>query len=176
LRALPPLPLSSSSIQSPRHRELWARQVPRLSRSFRVITYDARGHGFSQVTAGDYTIEQLGATHSRSSTMPVSSQHTVCGISLGGITAMWLGVHAPRRITSLVLANTAARIGSLEMWTERIAFVKQQGMATLADLTMPRWFTDGFRAREPQTIRAVQNDGGGVPEGRLFELLRGAAG
>jgi len=51
-----------------------------------------------------------------------------------------------------VLANTAARIGSLEMWTERIAFVKQQGMATLADLTMPRWFTDGFRAREPHTI------------------------
>ncbi len=65
---------------------------------------------------------------------------------------MWLGVNAPRRITSLVLANDAARIGNVEMWTERIAFVKQQGMATLADLTMPRWFTDEFRAREPQTV------------------------
>jgi 3-oxoadipate enol-lactonase len=61
-------------------------------------------------------------------------------------------VHAPRRVRSLVLANTAARIGSVEMWSERIAFVKQQGMATLADLTMPRWFTEGFRAREPHTI------------------------
>jgi 3-oxoadipate enol-lactonase len=117
-----------------------------------VITYDARGHGFSQVTAGDYTIEQLGRDAlAILDAAGVESAH-VCGISLGGITAMWLGVHAPRRIKSLVLANTAARIGSLEMWTERIAFVKQQGMATLADLTMPRWFTDGFRAREPHTI------------------------
>jgi len=133
-------------------RELWARQVPRLSKSFRVITYDARGHGFSQVTAGDYTIEQLGRDAlAILDDVGVESAH-VCGISLGGITAMWLGVNARRRIKSLVLANTAARIGSLEMWTERIAFVKQQGMATLADLTMPRWFTDEFRAREPQTI------------------------
>jgi 3-oxoadipate enol-lactonase len=133
-------------------RELWTRQVPRLSKSFRVITYDARGHGFSQVTAGDYTIEQLGRDAlAILDDAGVESAH-VCGISLGGITAMWMGVNAPRRVKSLVLANTAARIGSVEMWTERIAFVKQQGMATLADLTMPRWFTDDFRAREPQTI------------------------
>jgi 3-oxoadipate enol-lactonase len=133
-------------------RELWARQVPRLSKSFRVITYDARGHGFSQVTAGDYTIEQLGRDAlAILDDAGVESAH-VCGISLGGITAMWMGVNAPRRVKSLVLANTAARIGSIEMWTERIAFVKQQGMATLADLTMPRWFTDDFRAREPQTV------------------------
>jgi 3-oxoadipate enol-lactonase len=133
-------------------RELWARQVPRLSKSFRVITYDARGHGFSQVTAGDYTLEQLGRDAlAILDDAGVESAH-VCGISLGGLTAMWMGIHAPRRIASLVLANTAARIGSVEMWTERIAFVKQQGMATLADLTMPRWFTDDFRAREPQTV------------------------
>jgi 3-oxoadipate enol-lactonase len=133
-------------------RDLWARQVSRLAKSFRVITYDARGHGFSQVTAGDYTIEQLGRDAlAILDDAGVESAH-VCGISLGGITAMWMGVNAPRRVKSLVLANTAARIGSLEMWTERIAFVTQQGMATLADLTMPRWFTDDFRAREPQTI------------------------
>ncbi len=133
-------------------RELWARQVARLSHSFRVITYDARGHGFSQVTAGHYSIEQLGRDAlAILDDAGVESAH-VCGISLGGITAMWMGVNAPRRIGSLVLANTAARIGSVEMWSERIAFVKQQGMATLADLTMPRWFTEGFRAREPHTV------------------------
>jgi 3-oxoadipate enol-lactonase len=133
-------------------RDLWARQVPRFSKSFRVITYDARGHGFSQVTAGDYTIEQLGRdVLAILDDAGVESAH-VCGISLGGLTAMRLGVSAPRRVKSLVLANTAARIGSVEMWTERIAFVRQQGMAALADITMPRWFTDSFRAREPQTI------------------------
>jgi 3-oxoadipate enol-lactonase len=147
--AAPPL-LFINSIATTR--ELWARQVPRLAKSYRVITYDARGHGFSPVTAGDYSIEQLGRDAlAVLDAEGVESAH-ICGISLGGLTAMWMGVHAPRRIKSLVLANTAARIGSLEMWTERIAFVTQQGMATLADLTMPRWFTDDFRAREPQTV------------------------
>ena len=138
-------------------RELWARQVPRLAKSFRVITYDARGHGFSQVTAGDYTIEQLGRDALAVLDNAGAESAHVCGISLGGITAMWMGVHAPRRVRSLVLANTAARIGSVEMWSERIAFVKQQGMATLADLTMPRWFTEGFRAREPHTIEQFRS-------------------
>jgi 3-oxoadipate enol-lactonase len=138
-------------------RELWARQVPRLAKSFRVITYDARGHGFSQVTAGDYTIEQLGRDALAVLDAAGAETAHVCGISLGGITAMWMGVHAPRRVRSLVLANTAARIGSVEMWSERIAFVKQQGMATLADLTMPRWFTEGFRAREPHTIEQFRS-------------------
>ena len=138
-------------------RELWARQVSRLSKSFRVITYDARGHGFSQVTAGDYTIEQLGRDALAILDDAGAETAHVCGISLGGITAMWMGVHAPRRVTSLVLANTAARIGSVEMWSERIAFVKQQGMATLADMTMPRWFTEGFRAREPHTVEPFRS-------------------
>jgi 3-oxoadipate enol-lactonase len=138
-------------------RDLWARQVPRFSKSFRVITYDTRGHGFSQVTAGDYTIEQLARDAlAILDDAGVESAH-VCGISLGGLTAMWLGVNAPRRVQSLVLANTAARIGSVEMWTERIAFVRQQGMAALADITMPRWFTDSFRAREPQTLEQFRS-------------------
>jgi 3-oxoadipate enol-lactonase len=134
-------------------RELWARQVARLSKSFRVITYDARGHGFSQLTAGEYSIEQLGRDGLAILDDAGAESAHVCGISLGGMTAMWMGVHAPRRVKSLTLANTAARIGSVEMWTERIAFVRQQGMATLADVTMPRWFTEGFRTREPQTVQ-----------------------
>ncbi len=133
-------------------RELWARQLPRLSKSFRVITYDARGHGFSQATVGDYTIEQLGRDALAILDDAGAESAHVCGISLGGITGMWLGVHAPRRIHSLVVANTAARIGSVQMWTERIAFVREQGMAALADMTMPRWFTEAFRTREPLTI------------------------
>jgi 3-oxoadipate enol-lactonase len=133
-------------------RELWARQVPRCTGPYRVITYDARGQGRSQVTAGDYSIEQLGRDALAILDDAGAESAHVCGISLGGITAMWMGVHAPRRVKSLVLANTAARIGSIESWTERIAFVRQQGMGALAEITMPRWFTEGFRTREPIAV------------------------
>jgi len=133
-------------------RELWLRQVAALAESHRIITYDARGHGRSSVPSGAYTIEQLGRDAlAILDAEAVASAH-VCGISLGGLTAMWLGVHAPDRVRSLTLANTGARIGSVEMWTERITLVREKGMAALAEMTMPRWFTDAFRAREPKTI------------------------
>jgi 3-oxoadipate enol-lactonase len=138
-------------------RELWWRQVAACSSQYRVITYDARGHGRSSVPSGDYSIAQLGEDAlSILDELRVPSAH-VCGISLGGLTAMWLGVHAPARVRSLTLANTAARIGSEQMWSERIAFVRQQGMATLAEMTMPRWFTEEFRTREPQTVQQFRS-------------------
>ena len=134
-------------------RELWSHQVSALSDRRRVITYDARGHGRSSVPDGEYTIAQLGRDALAILDAERATSADVCGISLGGITAMWLGVHAPTRVRSLTLANTGARIGSLPFWTDRIAFVREQGMAALAEATMPRWFTDGFRSREPHVVQ-----------------------
>src|SRR5215204_6344344 len=99
-------------------REMWARQMPALTTSYRVIRYDARGHGASSVPRGPYTLDQLGTDAlAILDDVAVSSAH-VCGISLGGITALWLGLNAAIRVRSLVLANTAARIGTLESWTD----------------------------------------------------------
>jgi|SRR5215510_9385462 len=134
-------------------RELWSRQVAALADRYRVIAYDARGHGRSSAPAGDYTIEQLGRDALAILDAEGAATAHVCGISLGGITAMWLGVNAPERLRTLTLANTAARIASTQFWIDRIQFVREQGMAALADMTMPRWFSDGFRAREPKTVQ-----------------------
>ena len=134
-------------------RELWSRQVAALADRYRVIAFDARGHGRTTVPAGDYTIAQLGRDALAILDAEGAATAHVCGISLGGITAMWLGVNAPGRLRTLTLANTAARIASTKFWIDRIQFVREQGMAALADLTMPRWFSDGFRAREPKTVQ-----------------------
>ena len=134
-------------------RDLWSRQIAAFRDRYRVITYDARGHGRSSVPEGEYTIAQLGRDALAILDAEQAAAAHVCGISLGGITAMWLGVHAPDRIRTLTAANTAARIASVPFWNERMAFVREQGMAALAEATMQRWFTEGFRAREPQTIQ-----------------------
>ena len=134
-------------------RALWDRQRHALEASHRVIQYDARGHGESSAPGGDYTIAQL--AHDALAILDaerLDSAH-VCGISLGGLTALWLGAHAPGRVRSLVLANTGARIGSAESWTARIALVREGGMKAVADLAMPLWFTDAFRAREAGTVQ-----------------------
>src|SRR4029078_10845102 len=137
-------------------REMWARQMPALKTSYRVIRYDARGHGQSSVPRGAYTLDQLGGDAlAILDQLGVPAAH-VCGISLGGITAQWLGLNAANRVRSLVLANTAARIGTVESWTERINLVHQTGMSAVADLAMERWFTPAFHARDPETVHVFR--------------------
>lgn len=133
-------------------RDLWADQLSTLSSAYRVIRYDARGHGRSSVPPGDYTIEQLARDALAVLDAAKAETAHVCGISLGGITAMWLGIHASTRLKSLVLANTAARIGSVESWTERIALVRDHGMDAVAERAMQTWFTKEFRERNPGTV------------------------
>jgi 3-oxoadipate enol-lactonase len=134
-------------------RAMWDRNVPALAAHFRVIRYDARGHGASSVPEGDYSIERLGRDAEAVLDAAAAPSAHICGISLGGLTAMWLAVFAPGRVARLVLANTAARIGSAESWTERIALVKATGMRAAADIAIPNWFTPEFAAREPDTVQ-----------------------
>jgi 3-oxoadipate enol-lactonase len=149
----PPL-LLINSIGSTR--EMWTRQMDAFRAAFRVIRYDARGHGTSSVPRGPYTVDQLGGDAlAILDDAGVPAAH-VCGISLGGITAQWLGLNAPDRVRGLVLANTAARIGTVDSWTERIALVHQKGMSAVADLAMERWFTPSFRERDPETVRVFR--------------------
>ena len=138
-------------------RDMWARQMPAFTTLYRVIRYDARGHGQSSVPRGPYTLDQLGQDAMAILDDAGASTADVCGLSLGGITALWLGLNAANRVRGLVLANTAARIGTVEMWTERIALVHQKGMSAVADLAMERWFTPGFRERDPDTVRVFRS-------------------
>jgi 3-oxoadipate enol-lactonase len=137
-------------------RGLWDAQVEALSRRWKVLCYDTRGHGRSDAPAGDYSIERLGQDLlSLLDHVGIGRAH-VAGVSLGGLTALWLGIHARPRVGRLVLANTAARIGSVASWADRSRLVKTGGMEALADLTMERWFTPAFRAAEPATVARIR--------------------
>jgi 3-oxoadipate enol-lactonase len=135
---------------------MWARQMAAFTASYRVIRYDARGHGRSSAPRGAYTLEQLGGDALAVLEDAGAQTAHLCGISLGGLTAQWLGLNAADRVSSLVLANTAARIGTLESWTERIALVHQHGMSAVADVAMPRWFSPPFHQRDPETVHTFR--------------------
>jgi 3-oxoadipate enol-lactonase len=138
-------------------RALWEAQSRALvSQGFRVVRYDARGHGSSAAPAGDYTIDRLGGDAlAVLDGLGIERAHVV-GLSLGGLTAMWLGVHAPARVGRLVLANTAARVGTAERWVERIAQVRANGMAGIVEPTMTRWFSESFRGQQPSAVAAYR--------------------
>jgi 3-oxoadipate enol-lactonase len=132
--------------------QLWEPQLPALSPYFRIIRYDTRGHGASAAPEGPYALETLGLDAvSVLDAAGVDRAH-ICGLSLGGLTAMWLGVHRPGRVQSVVLASTAARIGNTTMWDERISAVEASGVESLADAAMGRWFTQAFRTAHPDIV------------------------
>jgi 3-oxoadipate enol-lactonase len=132
--------------------ELWHTQVKRFSASFRVIRYDTRGHGLSDAPRGEYTIGQLGADAIRVLDAAGVARAHVCGLSLGGLTAMWLGIHLPERIESLALASTGAKIATSAIWQERIEQVQAGGLESIAEGAKGRWFTERFRAAHPAAV------------------------
>ena len=139
---------------------LWDPQLPALVDKFRVIRYDTRGHGKSSAPPGEFTLEQLG----RDAIAVLDGAHVeraaVGGVSIGGITSVWLGRHASGRVRKLVLANTAARIGTSALWSDRIRLVREHGIEFAAEQAMLRWFTDDFRAKSPAIVA------------RLFDMAR----
>lgn len=133
----------------------WDAHALALAADFFVVRYDTRGHGRSDIAAGATTIEDLGRDVLGLLDHLGIARFAFCGISMGGVTGQWLGIHAPERIARLVLANTAARIGTHEGWTGRAALVRDAGMTPVADGAAARWFTDGFAARAPEVVAGL---------------------
>jgi 3-oxoadipate enol-lactonase len=135
---------------------MWDPQMAELQQHFRILRYDTRGHGQSSVTPGDYTIEQLGRDLlGLLDSLRLDRVH-FCGLSMGGMIGMWLAIHAPSRLHRLVLCNTAARIGTKEMWNARIATVRKDGMKSVAAVVIERWFTPEFRASSRDKVAPAQ--------------------
>jgi 3-oxoadipate enol-lactonase len=137
------------------NRALWDAQMPALTARYRVLRYDTRGHGSSPITTGPYSIAMLASdVLVLLDALKIERAH-FCGLSLGGMTGMWLGIHAAARIDRLVLANTAPRIGAAAIWNARIDAVRKGGMQAIAEPVLERWFTAGFRASAPEAVGRV---------------------
>ncbi len=135
---------------------MWDSQIAAFSKHFRVLRYDTRGHGQSEVTPGPYTIEQLSWDVVRLLDALQLEQVNFCGLSMGGLTGMFLGTNAGNRFKKLVLCSTAAKIGTDEAWNTRIRTVESGGMKAVADAVLERWFTAGFRGSGALEVRRVR--------------------
>ena len=124
---------------------MWDSQMPDLLRYFRVLRYDTRGHGASDVPTANYSIEGLAKDVLGLADALGIGQFAFCGLSLGGMIGQWLGAHKPGRLTRLVLACTSPRMAPASSWDDRRKAVLEGGMAALVDAVMQRWFS-------PETI------------------------
>jgi 3-carboxy-cis,cis-muconate cycloisomerase/3-oxoadipate enol-lactonase len=134
---------------------MWDDQLASLAGRLRVLRYDHRGHGASDLPAGSYRMEQLGGDLLGLLDDLGLERVSFCGLSLGGMVGMWLAAHAPDRIDRLALCCTAAKVDG-EVYLERASKVRAGGTGSVAGEVVDRWFTPAFRARAPQKVeRAV---------------------
>ncbi len=149
--------------------DVWAPQLPLLDPYFRVIRYDVRGHGKSELpegtptprTVADYAADAVAVLDAARA----PRAHWV-GLSLGGQTAMWAATHHAPRMRRLVLANTGPHLPPAGTWDDRIATALAQGMGPIAEAVPARWFTAGFREREPEAVaRTIEMVRGTQPRG-----------
>lgn len=137
---------------------MWDDQARFLSDEYRVLRYDIRGHGGSDTPDGPYTIEALSEDVRRLlKALGIARTHFV-GLSLGGLIGQTLALDSPDVVTSLVLSNTTSCMppASRPMWDERSRIALSEGMNPIAEMTVQRWLTDGFRTATPKAADRVR--------------------
>ena len=140
---------------------VWSEQVPVLLASgWRVLRIDMRGHGGSDPVPGDYTMSELARDVVAVLDFLSLEKVHFAGVSIGGMIGQVLGIEHPDRVLSLMLCGTSPNAvpGGMAMWQARFAAIEEAGsVEPLADDSMVRWFTDGFRPRRPDRWQQIRN-------------------
>ncbi len=128
---------------------IWNEVVARLGERFRVVLYDKRGHGLSELGESPYRIADHVADLAALLDEMAVEQAVVCGLSVGGLIAQGLYASRPDLVSGLILCDTAHRIGTAEMWSQRMAAIEKGGIAAISEAILERWFTRALREERP---------------------------
>jgi 3-oxoadipate enol-lactonase len=130
--------------------ELTAAQLPR----YRVVRFDARGHGESEATPAPYDLPGLAAdVIGLMDHLSIVRAHYL-GLSMGGMVGQHLGVGQPHRFASLILCSTSSRIPpeAQPLWDDRIKAARAQGMASQVPLALARWLSATTIKTKPNAV------------------------
>ncbi|HSD74837.1 MAG TPA: alpha/beta fold hydrolase, partial [Steroidobacteraceae bacterium] len=139
---------------------MWDPQMLVLTKKFKVLRYDTRGHGQSSAPAGEYTLEQLADdVKGLLDALKIRQTHWA-GLSMGGMIGQAFALKYPGVFQSMVLADTTSRRppDAAKMWGERIQNAQQKGMDALVEGTLGRWFTEPYRASHKDVMARIGND------------------
>jgi len=136
---------------------IWDGVVPHFSNRYRIIRYDKRGHGLSDCPPAPYAIRDHATDLAALLDQLEIPQAILVGISVGGMIALDFAATWPERVQSLVLCDTAPKIGTAVLWNERITNLRQNGMVALSDMILSRWFASSFARQNPAAYSGYAN-------------------
>ncbi|RMH52325.1 MAG: 3-oxoadipate enol-lactonase [Alphaproteobacteria bacterium] len=124
---------------------VWDRLLPHLPEGLRIIRYDKRGHGLTECPAAPYAMETLVEDAAALIAHLELPPCVFVGLSIGGLIGQGLAAARPELLRAMVLCDTAARIGSADLWDNRIEAINRGGIAAIEEQILSRWFTESFR-------------------------------
>ncbi len=136
---------------------IWDGLLAALGPGYRFLRYDKRGHGLSGCTPAPYSMVQLATDLDRLMDATGFDDVILCGVSVGGQIAQQLKALGTKRIRGLILCDTAAKIGTDEMWAQRIAALEAGGIGSIADAILERWFAPALRTGDPDALAGWGN-------------------
>jgi 3-oxoadipate enol-lactonase len=136
---------------------IWDDVLPLLPEPCRKIRYDKRGHGLSDSPAGPYTIRDHANDLAGLLDHLQLAQAILIGVSVGGMIALDFAAVFPQRVQALILCDTAAKLATAEYWNERIKAIQEQGMQSLVEPILSRWFAPNFPQKQPAAYQGFSN-------------------
>ena len=139
---------------------MWDPQMAALTKHYKVLRFDTRGHGASSSPPGPYTLEQMADdVHGLFAELGIKRTHWA-GLSMGGMIGETYALKYPGVFSSMVLADTTSRRppNAAQMWGDRIRMAREQGMDALVEGTLGRWFTEPYRKAHPQVMARIGDD------------------
>ena len=136
---------------------MWDPQIEAFKGRYRILAYDARGHGESMAPAGPYTLEMMAEDqHALFKHLDIEHSH-FAGLSMGGMIGQTFALEYPGMLSSLILADTTSRYPpeAAGLWAERIKLAETRGMQPLVQPTLERWFTEPFRKSHPEVVERI---------------------
>ncbi len=124
---------------------IWDAVVEALSADYSTLVYDKRGHGLSSAGNPPYAMSDHVADIEALITHLGIKSVVICGLSVGGMIAQGLSLKRPDLVQAAILCDTGHKIGTADMWQERITALESTGILPMVETVMERWFTDGFR-------------------------------
>ncbi len=137
--------------------DMWQPQLQRLGEHFTLLRYDTRGHGGTSAPTAPYTLAQLADdAHALLQHLGVLRTHWL-GLSMGGMIGQTLALRHPQVLHRVVLADTTGQVppAGAQMWADRVRTARSEGLQALVQPTLSRWFTDAYRAAQPELMARI---------------------
>ncbi len=136
---------------------IWDEVVTHFAGRYLCLAYDQRGHGLSDIPAGDYRLADHLDDLEGLLDHCGAGRVVLVGVSIGGLIGQGFALRSPERLVGLVLCDTAPRVGNDDFWAARMDAVERGGIAAIADGIMERWFSPGFRNGRPTELAGWRN-------------------